>query len=338
MDRQTERMERAFDQSFEGDTNSIGQMIGVDLARSSDETHGPAASRRLERLSLAGINPSEIGEGQPLVMRSSGTEAIINIYGRPALRIDNGSFARPPANWGHLDSKRDQLQTLLPSIGRICVAGAPEIPYAGTGFVVGEDLVMTNRHVAEVFAMSSTKDWVLKSSVKAGMDYDERLRAEDHWNQRILRVEAVHPDRTVDLALLRVEAINKFTPPDPLPLGAAGGPWKVGNDVVVVGYPERDAKRNVAAEMDRIFENIYGTKRLQPGKIVEIDTKAKTFSHDSSTLGGNSGSCVIDLDTLTVIGLHVDGAYLTVNHAVALWTLEGDAMLRQYIHARFEGG
>lgn len=29
---------------------------------------------------------------------------------------------------------------------------SPSIPYAGTGFVVGEGLLMTNRHVAQLFS------------------------------------------------------------------------------------------------------------------------------------------------------------------------------------------
>jgi V8-like Glu-specific endopeptidase len=43
------------------------------------------------------------------------------------------------------------------------------------------------------------------------------------------------------------------------------------------------------------------------------------FSHDASTLGGNSGSCVVDLsqDGLRVLGLHFGGAARAQNWAHA---------------------
>jgi hypothetical protein len=49
--------------------------------------------------------------------------------------------------------------------------------------------------------------------------------------------------------------------------------------------------------------------------------------HDASTLGGNSGSCVVDLDSNRVIGLHFAGRYMQYNEAVALWRLADDPLL-----------
>jgi V8-like Glu-specific endopeptidase len=51
--------------------------------------------------------------------------------------------------------------------------------------------------------------------------------------------------------------------------------------------------------------------------------------HDCSKLGGNSGSCVIDLETNQVIGLHFGGRYLGRNSAVALWELRDDRLLKK---------
>jgi hypothetical protein len=44
-------------------------------------------------------------------------------------------------------------------------------------------------------------------------------------------------------------------------------------------------------------------------------------------LGGNSGSCVVDLETNQVIGLHFAGQYMQYNEAVALWRLADDPLL-----------
>jgi V8-like Glu-specific endopeptidase len=54
----------------------------------------------------------------------------------------------------------------------------------------------------------------------------------------------------------------------------------------------------------------------------------KDFSHDASTLGGNSGSCVIDLDGGKVLGLHFSGRYRRSNKAVALWKLRRSKLFR----------
>jgi hypothetical protein len=44
------------------------------------------------------------------------------------------------------------LLSLLPLIGRVEVPSSPILPYAGTGFVVGQGLIATNRHVAQLFS------------------------------------------------------------------------------------------------------------------------------------------------------------------------------------------
>ena len=47
-------------------------------------------------------------------------------------------------------------------------------------------------------------------------------------------------------------------------------------------------------------------------------------THDASTLGGNSGSAVLDLATGEVIALHFAGLYLDANFAVASHDLSRD--------------
>lgn len=48
------------------------------------------------------------------------------------------------------------------------------------------------------------------------------------------------------------------------------------------------------------------------------------MTHDSSTLGGNSGSAIIDVRTGEVIGLHFAGLYLRANYAVPTYELARD--------------
>jgi endonuclease G len=67
--------------------------------------------------------------------------------------------------------------------------------------------------------------------------------------------------------------------------------------------------------MDRIFGNVYDKKRLAPGRVTTPATG--TLCHDCSTLGGNSGSVVLSLETGEAVGLHFAGRFLEANFAVS---------------------
>ena len=79
--------------------------------------------------------------------------------------------------------------------------------------------------------------------------------------------------------------------------------------------------------MLQIFANVFNVKRLQPGEIRTVFDQRHILEHDCSTLGGNSGSCVVDLETKQVVGLHYGGRYLEGNYAVALWQITDDPLL-----------
>jgi hypothetical protein len=81
--------------------------------------------------------------------------------------------------------------------------------------------------------------------------------------------------------------------------------------------------------MRSIFGDIFGVKRLQPGEIMAFFDDEGLFNHDCSTLGGNSGSCVVDLASHQVLGLHFQGYYLQYNQAVALWQLTADPLFKR---------
>jgi endonuclease G len=66
----------------------------------------------------------------------------------------------------------------------------------------------------------------------------------------------------------------------------------------------------------RLFGGIYGVKRFSPGRISAMQTDAWAFSHDATTLGGSSGSVVIDLETGGAVGVHFSGTLERANYAV----------------------
>jgi V8-like Glu-specific endopeptidase len=262
-----------------------------------------------------------------------GLEAVILLFGRPALLVEHGRFGTPPAGWEVLDAQRGAIELSIRSVGRIEMLNRGMV---GTGFLVAPGVIMTNRHVAEVFSVPSDNDgWTFKLGRVPVLDYIDERGTKESATFKVAEVIGIHPDVRVDLALLRLDedAVGKtphgWTAPSVLPV--AGTPPAIGDtehNVYVIGYPASDNQGITPPDvMTRIFGDVYEVKRLQPGTITQVSATQPRFSHDCSTLGGNSGSCVIDLETHRVIGLHFSGGYRENNYAVALWKLTADDLL-----------
>jgi S1-C subfamily serine protease len=212
-------------------------------------------------------------------------------------------------------------------VGRIEIDGHPNHEWVGTGFLVAPDIVMTNRHVAIEFARreDGSDAWIFEPGMTARIDYVEELSATTQSEWTFEEVIGMHPER--DIALLRIAP--GADPPPPLTiLGSPPGGDIAGRQVFLIGYPTWDGRRNDPQVIQRIFTNIFDVKRLQPGLIGEFEAPKRLFTHDASTLAGNSGSCVVDLDSGVVFGLHFRGKYLEANRAVALWTMTEDSLIK----------
>ncbi len=259
----------------------------------------------------------------------SALEAIVLPRYRPVVDVWNDSFHAPPPPWTHLGSGdlRRRIEEAIPSIGRVEVPGHPSIPYGGTAFVVGPGLLMTNRHVAEIFTDGlGRRDIVFRPGLGAAVDFKQEVYPSPPALARVRRVVMIHP--YWDCALLEVEGLPGGRGHLTLE-GREPGEWRT-REVAVVGYPAQDPRNDVQLQ-NRIFRGIYQRKRLQPGKLTgeavirSFGNSVEAITHDSSTLGGNSGSAVIDLTTGRVIGLHFAGLYLRANYAVPAWELARDA-------------
>jgi endonuclease G len=84
----------------------------------------------------------------------NGLEAIVLPQNRPVVFVRGNSYDDVDHPWEKLNpaAVKTQVARTFPSIGRIEVPNLPQIPYGGTGFVVGKRLLMTNRHVAQLFS------------------------------------------------------------------------------------------------------------------------------------------------------------------------------------------
>jgi glutamyl endopeptidase len=291
-----------------------------------------ATRRERARLVGKGIDGLvKVAEGRERELHADerfGMEAIIVLEGRPAILIQEGDFLPPPQAWARLVDHRERIGEVIARSGRVEVRGHVNLDWLGTAFLVGPGTLMTNRHVAQEFCAQHGDGWSFRPGMTTRVDFLRELGSTTALEFAITEAIGIHERH--DLALLRVEGASSDgrALPEPLSLSSIEPAGMLDRDVYVVGYPAWDSRRNEPEPIRRIFSDIYNVKRLQPGKAVGYSTEYSAVQHDCSTLGGNSGSPVVDLESNQVIGLHFGGRYGVGNYAVPLWQLVDDPLLR----------
>jgi len=293
------------------------------------------AQQERARVLSAGVSGLEkLAEGRADEIdddESFGMEAIVLLEGRPAILVQNHDFAPQQGDWAVLDGHRAAIRESLARVGRVELSGHLSLDWLGTAFLVGPDVVLTNRHVAAEFARGDGAGWTFQQGISARLDMGEEYGGDVAGGGPafdVVEVLGIHED--VDLALLRVApAAGGGALPAPLAVAADAPADLPGRPVYCVGYPAYDGRRNEPESMRRIFMDIYNVKRLQPGTATELVPGQSVIKHDCSTLGGNSGSPVIDLTDHRVLGLHFGGRYGFGNFAVPLWQLVEDPLLNR---------
>ena len=289
-----------------------------------------AATERQVLDGLDAMKKVELGRDEDISDQDQqGLEAIILLAGRPAILIQDGDFLEPPKLWADLKTVRDKIKDVISRVGRIEVSQNPNFEWLGTGWLAGKDIVITNRHVAAEFSRRQDDGtWTFRAPMGASLNLHAELGSETALTFTVKAIVGIHEDH--DMAVLQVEQVSGADAlPDPLPVAKETPASLKGRKVYVIGYPAWDGRRNDPEPMKRIFAEIYNVKRLQPGEISGDALASFEFFHDCSTLGGNSGSPVLDLETHRVLGLHFGGRFLEKNHAVPLWTLQNDPLVKR---------
>jgi len=264
--------------------------------------------------------------------------------GRPALLIqDNRITALDP---GADEQSREMimrlmaaaptLQTAIPLVGRIDVANfAGPIDFVGTGWLVDTDIVVTNRHVAELIARNDGGTYTFRPGrfgdpLQVRVDYRRESANPATESVEVERVVWIEPDsRKADIAFLKVRARTASATGahlNAIPLADTDA--APGTAVAVIGYPARAPAHIIPdqAWMDRIYGGEYDVKRIAPG-LMDDPSRGWT-THDCTTLGGNSGSAVIEMARGTAVALHFAGLYMIENYAVPASTI------RRYLRER----
>ncbi len=288
-------------------------------------------------------------------------EALVRLTGRPAVKVppDRDSLlALKLGEWASfLKPTEDRWRPVTDAVGRIDV----KVPdgrwvHAGTGFVAGKGIVVTNRHVLDTFAEPlpmPAGEQAFRQAFEASIIFDTDA-VDETTRYRVTGILSAGKDRigrrvrlgSLDIAVLRIEADNG-TAPHPAPIGRFPGDLSdTGLDnILVAGYPARPGEANEPADagqigafwtrIDEIFGDEYSVKYMSPGKVmgrpgtIPGDTGARVFSHDATTLGGNSGSAIAALSgDMGYCGLHFGGSTLTQNlaHDIAALIANGDGV------------
>ena len=303
---------------------------------------GPDLERRIRAVDVAGKTDEEMDRAMSAVRKlergeswsppeADAFEAIVLPAERPVIDIVDDSYGAVEAPFGHLatgDARR-HIEAVIPAVGRIGLPDRPRIPYAGTGFVVGDGLLMTNRHVASLFASGLGREGVaFQSGQSADVDFRQELGGSAPRLFEIARIVLVHP--YWDMALLEVRGLDIA----PLRLLATDPESLQSRDAAVIGYPAFDERNDPELQM-RIFRRAFNVKRLQPGRfgtrreIRSFGNVVSAATHDSSTLGGNSGSVVLDVASGEVAALHFAGRHLEANFAVPVRELARDRRVHE---------
>jgi endonuclease G, mitochondrial len=261
-------------------------------------------------------------------------EAIVEREGRQVAFIVGGMFEGLPDPWTHFNSPsiRALIGEAIPAIGRVerMSPSGRRTDHVGTGFVVGPRLMMTNRHVAEVFVRGAGAGPLIYNPGGA-FDFGREkgfTPTDLEKTLKITGVKMVHP--FWDMALLELADLPGTV--KPLKLSALAPEEIVGREIATIGYPGRGNDRSPGAlELEaKHFGNTFGVKRIAPGEIDGRETTTSfrhpvpAMTHDCSTLAGNSGSAVLDVTTGEVVGLHFKGITLKVNYSVPLYELARD--------------
>ena len=307
---EAESVRAAGEPDLGGQREAVGRLLEM----------GAAGLEKVLRNPVADLAPEE----------TCGLECVLLLHGRPAVLVHNGNLGSAPPLWNVLEDQREDVEMAQRGVGRIELFGHPEYDWAGTGFLVNDNVLMTTRRTAELFIETRNGGWQFRPGITTWMDYRSGYQSVASAGYRVRAVVGVHEQ--YDLALLEVEQPHtNGSSPTPLALAAVAPPELEGRPVYLIGYPVRDARRNEPEAIARIFRDVYNVKRVHPGQLrgAFVFNEIQLLRHDAAPLGQTSGAPVIDLETHQVLGLQTTGRYLETCTAVPLYLLRDDPLLRR---------
>lgn len=242
-----------------------------------------------------------------------------------------GNVAAPLSPAGHLTASNLQMLSGPYQILRLAYNAVGRIGYAqegmptsedysfGTGFLITPNHVMTNRHVHGFYGHYLTSD-----EDCGGIEF---IAEKDKDASDFIAFDGKPPLllEGLDIAIYTLSRAAKGRMPiERLTIPTAN---LDGRNIVVIGYPDTHEPNN--PDILAAFEEnpIFAVKRISQGQIfrhstdtqnpfgvnVQVDKDdGEQFSmpaicHNASTLSGNSGSPILDVNTGALLGVHFAG-------------------------------
>lgn len=289
---------------------------------------GKEAIRRLQEKGAEADLSVEMAEALEAIVEVDGSRPTLELSADDRIDLDDPMLG----DW-HAVAKNyhEEIAQVASAVGRIDRDGA----HVGTGFMVKQGLVLTNRHVLQGLAQpAGDGTWEFMGTPSITFDADPKNHRTRQFKLKptVLRAGAEPIDifnidyNKLDYAILECEPHDSLAFPEPLHLESDADKVAVGRPVYVLGYPAKP-KHGLyqSSVLQLLFNYRYGVKRFAPGDIdrafgTAADNTGETvFTHDATTLAGNSGSCVVDLgnDGRLAVGLHFAGHAKTANYAHA---------------------
>jgi len=189
---------------------------------------------------------------------------------------------------------------------------------SGTGFVVANGLVATNRHVAEPWYEDPESDDLIDRGSAPEL---EKLLAYFPGSPTPVVATPIILSATTDLAVLRLESNPNDKAPDPLPLATSAPP--PGDLVTVIGYPMGIAGM-VAKSPSAVYERLAyrhddmgaanelaALSLIRPSATVGHlgDVVADKLIYDAPTAHGGSGGPVFNSggEVIGINAAYIDG-------------------------------
>jgi len=305
-------------------------------------TDAPYVSEKADAHIKAIVNNAKTGMGK---LVTEGPEAALNPDediamevivetdgSRPALEFVDGALVTEGEDLGDyaflINTHKARIEEAARSVGRINLEGV----HYGTGFSLGDGRILTNRHVLQEIATESAPGaWTFNGAVSIDFGGGQQLAPDLTFDLRsdgiVTGDQAIDPHRIafskLDYAMLRCAVSDGQDFPAPFARETKESMIVPQRPVYVLGFPGRPHPGQYDAEvLMLLFDYQFGVKRFSPGEIEQDlslpNSEDRTvFSYDATTLGGNSGSPVLDVggQGTRLVGVHFAGLPGRENYA-----------------------
>jgi len=271
------------------------------------------------QLGMHGIGglPPKMEHGKVFAASSSGkiTHQLLNPPTPPQAMPHSGAVTHAPAGI--------EIETVYRAVGRVggsSINGAKDDQKSfGTACLITPNHVMTNRHVSdqELYFGDGDDMWTMKELLMYGGDWGiEFMALEDSDESIFVECDGSEPIilEGLDIAIYRLkEEISKFLP---VKLNPVDEDISEIENVIVIGYPDHWYRSEFDNSYNAFEDNpLLAVKRSSQGPLIHDEGLPEVYEHDVSgtvpviyhratTLGGSSGSPVLDAASNQVIGIH----------------------------------